>query len=151
MTATTVYTTSSASGDPEEPLPSETPRDDLEAAQHGGRRRDGRNTVPVTDSLDEDEVSTTHVTDSLGREQSTYIISESGLVLDAEQNAAAKDYGRELTHRLHKAQTTIYGLRREARRYRLKARAAQDELQQARATIAHLRGIADVITEHEPS
>lgn len=35
--------------------------------------------VRVAERLDEDEVSQTHITDSLGRQQSTYIINESGL------------------------------------------------------------------------
>lgn len=35
--------------------------------------------VRVAERLDEDEVSQTHVTDSIGRSQSTYIINESGL------------------------------------------------------------------------
>ena len=33
----------------------------------------------VAERLDEDEVSLAHVTDSLGREQQTYIVNESGL------------------------------------------------------------------------
>ena len=35
--------------------------------------------VRVAERLDEDEVSQDHVTDSLGREQQTYIVNESGL------------------------------------------------------------------------
>ena len=36
-------------------------------------------TVRAVENLDSDEVSKTHVTDSLNRQQETYIISESGL------------------------------------------------------------------------
>ena len=35
--------------------------------------------IRVAERLDEDEVSQTHITDSLGRNQNTYIINESGL------------------------------------------------------------------------
>lgn len=41
MNATTAYTTSSADGTVEEPLPADIPRDDLEAVEHGGIAKPG--------------------------------------------------------------------------------------------------------------
>ena len=38
----------------------------------------------VADRLDEDEVSLTHITDSIGRKQKTIIVNESGLLLPME-------------------------------------------------------------------
>lgn len=41
MNPSTAYTTTSASGQPEEPLPTDVPRDDLEAAERGGIGKPG--------------------------------------------------------------------------------------------------------------
>jgi anti-repressor protein len=56
--------------------------------------------VRVAQSLDEDEVTTTHVTDSLGREQHTYIINEPGLysVVLRSRKPEAKAFKRWVTH-----------------------------------------------------
>lgn len=55
--------------------------------------------VRVAERLDEDEVSQTHVTDSLGRQQSTYIINESGLytVLLRSDKPQAKPFRKWVT------------------------------------------------------
>lgn len=56
--------------------------------------------VRVAEALDEDEVTTTHVTDTLGREQSTYIVSESGLysLILRSRKPEAKAFKRWITH-----------------------------------------------------
>lgn len=56
--------------------------------------------VRVAEALDEDEVTTTHVTDSLGREQQTYIVSESGLysLILRSRKPEAKAFKRWITH-----------------------------------------------------
>ena len=64
--------------------------------------------VRVAERLDEDEVSQTHITDSLGRQQSTYIINESGLynVILRSDKPEAKPFRKwvtsEILHSLRK-------------------------------------------------
>lgn len=55
--------------------------------------------VRVAERLDEDEVSRTHITDSLGRQQLTYIINESGLynVILRSDKAEAKPFRKWVT------------------------------------------------------
>lgn len=54
----------------------------------------------VAETLDEDEVSTTHVIDSLGREQRAFIVSEPGLysVIGRSRKAEAKSFRRWVNH-----------------------------------------------------
>lgn len=54
----------------------------------------------VSERLEEDEVSSTHITDSLGRVQATTIISESGLynVILRSDKPEARDFKRWVTH-----------------------------------------------------
>lgn len=54
----------------------------------------------VTDRLDEDDVSQTYITDSLGREQQTSIVNESGLynVILRSDKPEAKKFKRWVTH-----------------------------------------------------
>lgn len=56
--------------------------------------------VRVAEALDDDEVTTTHVTDSLGREQQTYVASESGLysLILRSRKPEAKAFKRWITH-----------------------------------------------------
>lgn len=56
--------------------------------------------VRVAESLDDDEVITTHVTDSLGREQQTYIVSEPGLysLIGRSRKPEAKAFKRWVHH-----------------------------------------------------
>ena len=53
----------------------------------------------VAERLDEDEVSLAHVTDSLGREQQTYIVNESGLynVILRSDKPQAKQFKKWIT------------------------------------------------------
>lgn len=55
---------------------------------------------PALQSLDEDEVTSTHLTDSLGRDQLTYIISEPGLysLILRSRKPEAKAFKRWITH-----------------------------------------------------
>src|SRR5690554_2415110 len=54
----------------------------------------------VAERLDEDEVSQTHLTDTIGRQQETLIVSESGLdnVVLASRKPEAKRFKRWITH-----------------------------------------------------
>lgn len=56
--------------------------------------------IRVAEALDDDEVTTTHVTDSLGRQQLTYIVSESGLysLILRSRKPEAKAFKRWITH-----------------------------------------------------
>lgn len=58
------------------------------------------NPTRVAERLDEDELSSAQVTDSLGREQQTNIINESGLytVILRSDKPKAKDFKRWVTH-----------------------------------------------------
>lgn len=68
----------------------------------------------VAERLDEDEVSLTHITDSMGRKQETTIINESGLysVILRSDKPEAKPFRRWVTHEVLPSirRTGSYGL-----------------------------------------
>ncbi|MEH7463880.1 BRO family protein [Bacillus thuringiensis] len=61
---------------------------------------DIKQVVRAVDKLDEDEVTTIHITDNLGRLQNTYIINEAGLymVMLKSRKPEAKAFKRWITH-----------------------------------------------------
>lgn len=134
MTPTTIHTTStaheSADGTPEAPLPTDVPRDDLEAVEHGGIAKPA---PPNTE-------------DMLRAERDMWRAR-------ARQNLAEK---RRAEVELQQSIDEVIKMRKKSEKSRKEGLAlrrrmeeAEEQLEQAHATIAHLRGIAGVVTEDE--
>lgn len=128
MNATTAYTTSSASGQPEEPLPADVPRDDLEAVEHGGIPKPGPPSVE----------------DVLRAERDKW--RARALQNRAETRRAEVELQQSIDEVI-KMRKRGEKSRREAVNLRRRMHEAEEQLEQAHATIAHLRGIAGVVTE----
>lgn len=132
MNPTTVYSATSASGELEEPLPADIPRDDLEAVEHGGAPK------PAPPTTDEREQLRTQLQMWKARAQRHRADTRSLQSQVASLEADLRSAHLGLRNARHKASHR----QREVERL-------TDDLEQARATIAHLRGIAGRITEHD--
>ncbi|GAB3183621.1 hypothetical protein GCM10027060_18870 [Nesterenkonia halophila] len=118
----------SATGEHEEPLPTEVPRDDLEAAEHGGAPK---STPPGPLPVDRSSV---HLAQMFAEKSRADLLAE-------KLRTAETD--------VRKLRKMVKDARQDAGRYRHRLRATEVDLETAQATIAHLRGIADVVTEGE--
>lgn len=118
----------SAAGEHEEPLPTEVPRDDLEAAEHGGAPKP---TPPGPLPVDRSSV---HLAQMFAEKSRADLLAEKLRTAEAD---------------VRKLRKMLRDARRNAGGYRTRLRAAETELETERAKVAHLRGIADVVTEGE--
>lgn len=103
------------------------------------------NITDVLRSLDQDEFGTTEVVDSLGRRQSSYIVSEAGLysLILRSRKPEAKAFKRWITHEVLPAirKTGTYSLsqvsRKELARLVLEAEEAREEAENRAAFAEH--------------
>ncbi|GAA3284475.1 hypothetical protein [Nesterenkonia halobia] len=127
------YTTSSsgiesAAGEHEEPLPTETPRDDVEHLEHGGASKP---TPPGPLPVDRSSV---HLAQMFAEKSRADLLAEKLRTAEAE---------------VSKLRKLIKDARQDAGRYRRRLRAAEADLETERAKVAHLRGIAGRVEEDE--
>lgn len=134
MNPATACTTSSAhesaDGTPEEPLPADIPRDDLEAVEHGGIAKPG---PPSTEDMLRAERDKWRARALQNRAEARRAEAELQVSID------------EVVKMRKKSEKN----RKQGLTLRRRMEEAEEQLEQAHATIAHLRGIAGVVTEDE--
>lgn len=124
--------TTSADGTPEQPLPTDVPRDDLEAVEHGGAPK------PAPSATDEREQLRTDREKWRARAQ-----RHRADVMRLQSRVAS------LEADLRSAHLGLRNARHKAGHRQREIERLTSDLEQAQATIAHLRGIAGRITEHD--
>lgn len=134
MTPTTIHSTStaheSADGTPEAPLPADVPRDDLEAVEHGG--------IP--------KPAPPNVEDMLRAERDMWRARALQNRAEARRAEAERQVSIDEVVKMRKKSEKN---RKQGLALRRRMEEAEEQLEQAQATIAHLRGIAGVVTEDE--